>query len=259
MSAPSDTVVHAYGLVPAGATPTWPGAGIDGTRVTGIELDTMTVVVGHLDADRYGETAWAEYGQDPRWLEPVAREHHAVLQDLIEQGDVLPLRLPGIYASEGTLRASVVAARESLMAALEEVRGHAEWSVHLFQGSTTVEPEESKATSGRDYLERRKREGERRDAARNRRDSLAGEAYGALSKQATRSRLNSPQDPALSGREEPMLLNSAHLVPRGDESAFFAVAEETNAYIAAEGDLFLEVSGPWPPYSFVGDLTTEAS
>jgi hypothetical protein len=219
----------------------------------------MTVVLGYLEADRYGEAVWAEYGQDPRWLEPVAREHHAVLQELIEQGDVLPLRLPGIYADEDSLRSSVAAARHALDTAMAEVRGHAEWSVHLFQGAPAAEHEEPPATTGRDYLERRKREGQRRDEARNRRDSLAGQAYEALSKQATRSRLNNPQDPALSGREEPMLLNSAHLVPRGDESAFFAVAEETNAYIAAEGGLFLEVSGPWPPYSFVGALTAEAS
>lgn len=44
-------------------------------------------------------------------------------------------------------------------------------------------------------------------------------------------------------------------MPRGEESAFLAVAEETDAYISAEGDLFLEVSGPLPPYSFVGDLS----
>jgi hypothetical protein len=240
-------------VVPRGAKTTWPSGGIGGSPVTGLELDGMTVVLGHLDANVYGETAWDEHGRDPGWLEPIAREHRAVLQELIEHGDVLPLRLPGMYADEESLRGSFDAVREALAAALDVVRGQTEWSVHLFQGWPTEEPEAPKAASGRDYLERRKREGERRDTARNRRDSLAGEAYEALSKNATSSRLNSPQDPALRERAQPVLLNSAHLVPRGGESAFFAVVEETNRYIAKEGDLFLEVSGPWPPYSFVGD------
>lgn len=259
MSAPSDTVVHAYGVVPADTSRTLPSRGIDRSPITGLEMGDLTIVAGHLDADRYGESAWAEHGQDPQWLEPVAREHHAVLQALIERGDVVPLRLPGIYADDESLLASVAEVRLALETAMNEVRGHAEWSVHLFQGEASRQEDEPPATSGRDYLERRKRQVERRDEARNRRDSLAGEAYEALSNRATRSRLNSPQDPALSGREEPMLLNSAHLVPRGEEGAFFAVAEETDAYISAEGNLFLEVSGPWPPYSFVGDLTAEAS
>lgn len=232
MSAPQGTVVHAYGVVPTGATTTWPAGGIDGAPVTGLEIDGLTVVIGHLDAGRYGEPAWSEHRQDPGWLEPVAREHRAVVQALIEQGDVVPLSLPAMYADEDSLRAAASSAREALDAALEEVRGHAEWSVRLFRGAV-------------DGL----------GAVGSRRDSLAGEAYGALSKRATRSRLNNPKEVEHSGREQPILLNTAHLVPRSDESAFLAVAEETNTYVAAEGDLFLEVSGPLPPYSFVGDLT----
>jgi hypothetical protein len=57
-----------------------------------------------------------------------------------------------------------------------------------------------------------------------------------------------PQDAALSGRREEMVLNATYLVRRVDEEAFSrAVAEGSTA----AGDAIQIVpTGPWPPFSF---------
>lgn len=93
----------------------------------------------------------------------------------------------------------------------------------------------------------------RRDALSARRDSWreaaesARLAHAALGRHAAESRLHAPQSPQLSGRTEPMVLNAAYLLD-DDRAGQFAQA------VAALNDrnprLRLELTGPWPPYSF---------
>lgn len=251
MRSSGDCVVHTYGIVHAGTAPVLPQEGIGGTSVDLLELDELGVVVGNLPASSYGEAAWAAHGEDPTWLAPVARAHHHVLQVLVEDADVLPLRLPGIYPTEAALREAVAAARDDLVAALRFVSGHREWSVHVFlsgdEAGATADPAPA---SGRDYLLMRKQQAEERTTAREQRQQLAIEVYEGLNRTSRASVVNLPQDQALSGRTERMLLNSAHLVSREDEEEFLAVAEELNRYVGNAGGLSAEVSGPWPPYNF---------
>jgi hypothetical protein len=64
---------------------------------------------------------------------------------------------------------------------------------------------------------------------------------------------NQPQDAALSGRREQMLLNGAYLVSRSDERRFQElVAELADGPLGA--GLLVELSGPWPAYNFTGDV-----
>ena len=52
------------------------------------------------------------------------------------------------------------------------------------------------------------------------------------------------------GARRPMLLNASYLLDAGDGASFTsAVAAEA----AAHPELRIELTGPWPPYSFVGD------
>jgi hypothetical protein len=64
-----------------------------------------------------------------------------------------------------------------------------------------------------------------------------------------------PHSRELSGRAEEMFLNAAYLVPADDESLRDEVAALWRAY--APLTLTFEVTGPWPPYSFVGSASRE--
>jgi len=56
-------------------------------------------------------------------------------------------------------------------------------------------------------------------------------------------------DKELTGRREPMVLNSAYLIPREKIENFKKEAEGLNQEIQAKG-FYLEYSGPWPVYNF---------
>lgn len=249
-------VVHAYGVISSDAVDTverdaLPQRGIAGSPVRVLPLSGIAVIVGDLAADRFGEKAWRDHAEDPAWLEPVARGHHEVLQTVAATVDVLPLRLPGIYRDDDELTRLLAADEESLLERLHVVSGHQEWGVHVHLLADASTAATSKApASGRDYLIQRKQAAADRDTARERRHELLAEVYAALAEVSARSVVNRPQDPALSGRDEPMLLNSAHLVARGSRDAFFARADEASRSLLEPADMVMEISGPWPPYNF---------
>lgn len=245
----ADSVVHAYGLVPTGGVLTVPD-GIDGSQVTTVTIGSLTVLVSELSARAYGADVWRANAEDPRWLEHIVQEHHRVLQAVVEETDVLPLRLPAIHDDTLSLENAVREQQQLLEAALERLRGHVELGAKAFlveqRPTVTTDPP---PTRGRDYLARRSAEADDRAQARTRRQAEVEDVHRALAGLSTDCAVSRPQDPALSGRREPMLLNAAYLVRRADLDRFVALAEQLHERLA-HGGMSLEITGPWPPYNF---------
>lgn len=251
MTATDETILHTYGVVADSDVPL-PERGIGATPVGIIDVHGLAVVVGRVDAARLGPRAWEQHGEDPQWLGRVAQGHHEVLQAICTgspPADVLPLRLPGIYPDEVALREALLPSSSALREALDRIRGHLEWGIQIFRVGEPAEPDDVPASSGRDYLKRKAAAAAARDEGRSRRQRQIAEAYDVLSGAANSGTTNPPQDPALSGRPDPMVLNAAFLVARAEEERFFAAAEQVGQNLGSTG-LRVEVSGPWPPYNF---------
>ena len=62
------------------------------------------------------------------------------------------------------------------------------------------------------------------------------------------SRHHPPQDPGLSGRRAGQVLNAAYLLDEEQAEGFLAV---TRAAADRMTGVEVEVTGPWPPYSFI--------
>jgi len=229
-----------------------PEHGIMNADIRTIPFHDLEVVVSDLAAASFGEAAWAEHGEDTRWVTPVAAARHELLQQLFEHGDVLPLQLPGIYPSDEALRAALDSSRRVLERAWRFVAGNVEWSVQIFPTSSPHPTEARTPRSGREYLERRRSQQDARDTERGRREVAVTQTHEALGRGTAASVVRAPLDAAVTGRDEPMLLNSAYLVARDEEQRFLGLAEELHDHLVATAGLRIEVTGPWPPYSFVG-------
>lgn len=97
------------------------------------------------------------------------------------------------------------------------------------------------------YLKRRRDELTAGQKAQ--RDASAGarEIHAELAGRAVGARLHPPQSPQLSGTKAAMLLNAAYLIGRSDGTGFAAAVASA---AQSHPELRLEVTGPWPPYSF---------
>ena len=245
--------IWVYGLADGGSGTALPGlAGVAGAPVRPVDAGGLTALVSNVTLGEFGEEALRRNLEDLAWLEAVARAHHGVIDAAARLGTLLPMRLATVYSSEEAMVASLTAHAAEFRAGLDRLRSRTEWGVkaYVVPAAPPARRPEAGDDSGLAYLRRR------RDALSASRDSAHAAAESAravhaeLERHAVDSRLHPPQSAQLSGRAEPMVLNAAYLLD-DDRAAGFASA------VRALGDrhprLRLELTGPWPPYSFAAE------
>ncbi|WP_460494803.1 GvpL/GvpF family gas vesicle protein [Dactylosporangium cerinum] len=191
--------------------------------------------------------------EDLNWLETVARAHHSVVEAVGRSRPVVPARLTTVYRDDARLRAMLEQRRGDFDAVLDRVSGRTEWGVKVYAVPTTApssEPSGRKASGrpGTAYLQRRRAQLSAEDQRWQLAVADAEEVHAALTAFAAAAQRHPPQDRRLTGRTEPMLLNGAYLVEMRDSDRF---GDAVTAQAARHPGLHLELTGPWPPYSFV--------
>jgi hypothetical protein len=266
-------LVWLYGVTAAASAPPTAGlAGVAGEPVRLVEADPLTAAVGTVPEADFAEEPLKEHLEDLRWLERAARAHHLVIEEVFRHGDTVPLRFATVYRDDDSVRAVLRDRADDFAGALDLVRGKEEWGVKAYvdPGAAPESPAGDPAAGGTSggaggtgggadaggagrpgtaYLLRRKaRQGEREQAFRRARERGDG-VRAALQDLAVRAVAHPPQDQRLAGYQGWMILNDSYLVGR-EHAAEFAAAVRACAERFPEVDL--DVSGPWPPYSFVG-------
>ena len=242
-------VHYVYGVLPGGQHPPDLAPGPDGAEVQLVEGQGLAAAVSELPEDRYGEQEFRTHAEDPVWLQELASAHHRVLASIALHGDVVPLRMPTLCRTRQGVLELLDARGDALRQAIASVSGRVEWGVKLYAEPRPAE-QQVQAASGRDYLGQRMAQGRARDEKRLRRGDAVRACHDALASAADHAVVNPPQDPALSGRREPMVLNGAYLVARERESDFLAVLDAQAAGPCREAGVVAEITGPWPPYNF---------
>jgi hypothetical protein len=164
----------------------------------------------------FGRTAHPVDDPDALWA------HERVVEELMAERTVLPMRFASTFADEAALRAFLVERHDELVALLARVRGRVEYAVRA------VQPGRAPAASGREYMLTKLR------------TSKLDAPLAALAVQARR------QPPH--GWDE--VLRGAYLVERDAAPEFRAAVADLQR---AHPELAVLSTGPWPPYSFVGD------
>ncbi|MGW4091832.1 GvpL/GvpF family gas vesicle protein [Nocardia sp. NPDC004750] len=230
--------------------------GVAGEPVRTVVVDGLTAIVGSVPLEVFGEQPLRAHLEDLDWLEGTARAHDAVVSSLVRRGPTVPLRLATVFLDDDRVRDLLTERRADFAAALELVSGRTEWGVKVYgdRAALTAAVAESRTASegkgaGAAYLARRRaqlsaRETIERDAAQR-----AEEIHTRLLQHAAAGRRQALTDPALSGRRDWLVLNGTYLVD-DDRTDDFATT------VTVLGDEFpgirLELTGPWPPYSFAG-------
>jgi hypothetical protein len=163
----------------------------------------------------------APAGEDPTPEMLWARE--AMLEDLMAQRDLLPVRFGTVVADEDAAARAIEERHDELAAGLDRVRGAVELSVRVY---VREEPDEPVPSSGREYLHAK--------AGGARRADLVHEPLAAIARESVI-------------RSGPELLRAAYLVDRDAVTAF---VERVQALQRSQPELALVCTGPWPAFSF---------
>ena len=198
----------------------------------------------------------------------MARAHHSVIEAASRLFPLLPTRLATVYTSDESMAPVLGGSREELLVALRRVGGREEWGVKAYAVPEAEREDAAPAGSpapaaaggagrgsGMAYLKRRKAQLSAR--AESWRSALAGAraVHAHLSRHAVLTRLHQPQSPQLSGDQREMMLNAAYLLDANDGDGF---ATQVAAAADAHPELDLDLTGPWPPYSFTADDADQA-
>jgi hypothetical protein len=172
---------------------------------------------------------------------------------------VLPTRLATVYTSDAAACAALDHRHDQLRDTLRRVGGRVEWGVKAYAaaGASTAHKTSGEAAGGDPesgaglaYLRRRRDQLAAGREARSTAVQGARTVHAELAGQAAETMVRPPQPAQLTGSREPMLLNAAYLLDPGDGRTFTAaVAAEATAH----PELRIELTGPWPPYSFASD------
>ena len=194
-----------------------------------IEGDLVAVVSRHTHPP--GEPAL-----DALWV------HERVIERIMIDRTVLPMRFGTRLEDDDALRQVLVVRRQEFQATLERVRGRVEVSVRAMQpADDAAAPEPAPApvaTSGREYLE-----GKLRNGRRNERDVRS--LHDPLASLAVEARRQPP-------RAADEVLRASYLIDRAVLARFRGTVERLQRNHPGVAIL---CTGPWPPYSFVAAPT----
>lgn len=256
----TDTVaVWAYAvLAGASATDTIAGlSGVAGEPVRIVSAHDLAAAVGTVDLDEFGEEALRRNLEDLDWLAAKARAHDAVISTIARKAPLIPMRMATVYLDDGRVRQLLESRRGDFLAALERVTGRQELGVKAYADPKALLAQgDSGQTgagaqrSGTAYLLRRRQQLASQEDAYRAAAAAAERIHAELLRHAVDGKRKPASDPSLSGRDGWTVLNGTYLIARDRVEAFREAVAALDRHSAG---IELEITGPWPPYSFAGD------
>jgi hypothetical protein len=162
---------------------------------------------------------------------------------------ILPLRFGSIVESEAQFNHWLQGLADEWRAALDEVEGCDEMGLRVLLDPAPEPPLRTSTIAadrpGTSYLKALKARFDIADAVQSEADRLAGRLQEALGETVRRSVVEKPGP----GRER--LLSITFLVPRPALDHFRRALRPLQAELAGK----LLLTGPWPPYGFVGPIS----
>ncbi|GAA2758248.1 GvpL/GvpF family gas vesicle protein [Actinopolymorpha rutila] len=182
-------------------------------------------------------------------LARMAMDHDTVIRAVFDQTPALPLRLATVVGDDDAARRLLEERSAEIRDLLARLADHQEWGVRMRREAETpdanTERERDRAgrPSGRAYLQARREALQASQEQRHAVRQAGDEVYRALAEHASdATRLSS-------GGATDLLLNATYLVPTSATDAFRDLVEKYAADLEA-GGVRVELTGPWPPYSF---------
>jgi hypothetical protein len=232
--------------------PTTTGVAREPVRI--VEAAGLMALVGSVGVGEFGEDALRRNLENLTWLEAIARAHDAVVDIVAHFGPTVPLRLATVYRDDDSVRASLMAHRGDFDTALRRVTGRTEWGVKGYAdpdliAKQSVEKQAGHVGEGTAYLLRRRAELSAQQAAESKAAVHAHEIHEALSRIAVVAKRQPVPHTQLLRKRAKIVLNGTYLVDNERADEF---ADTVRTLDDQHPGIDLDLTGPWPPYSFAG-------
>ncbi len=220
-----------------------PGAGP--VRLIPVDRDVWAVAAD-APLERFAGDELQKDLQDVEVISRHALAHASVVEFFFRRAPVIPLKLFTLFSSDEIALSHLRTRRARLRRMLSELRGLEEWGVRIVAGEVEAQSLRT-LSSGRDYLQAKKRLHEQTVAPPRGIVRAVNGALASLGKAAAKTRKESFPPP---GKGRPYVTGASFLINARRRGEWKKHIAKTTAALARQGH-HLEMSGPWPPYHFV--------
>jgi hypothetical protein len=217
----------------------------------------LWLIVADVPEAEYGEAAIARGLKRLEWVSKRAMGHEAVVEHFLRARAVLPMQLFTIFTSDDRAIEHVRRDRRRIERIVKRIGGHVEWGLRLTWDEQAVRAAVEKAhrpagdgKTGVEYLARKRDMLDVKRAQLAGAQAAAGRLYRELSAHASQAyrRTSTEQQSTPQSR---LLLDAAYLVPARRAASFRRALRQHARALAVPG-VVVSLTGPWPPYNFIG-------
>lgn len=226
-----------------------------------VAADGLLAVLAEYDADRFvGETAERNLA-DPQKVTELALAHARQVEQLFHQTAVLPVALGSLFSAPGPVEQLLRRNRDVIVQFLHRAAGHQEWAVKAAVDAKAAKRRFIERSVAAAQIDAQMPDGARYFRQQAIRRQAAGQFQAVLHQRCQQLRqplslwctdvLERPILPRDDGRQS--VVSWSLLVCerfQGEISSRIAAMESA----LADAEITLELSGPWPPWSFVPRL-----
>ncbi|MFJ8618858.1 GvpL/GvpF family gas vesicle protein [Streptomyces clavifer] len=242
-----------------------------GTAVRTLPFGELTAVVQTVRAADFADEAWQARLSDTRELERYARAHHHVVTVAAAACPTVPLPLATLYHDEERALSALSGETGRFRAALARTADHSEWGVKVYAAERPPQDAERPVAevgtaprgpaepagrtrpapgAGLAYLDRKRGVRARREQQQEEALRMAETVDAEFQRVAAAARRLRPHSPELAGDPRVQVLNATYLVADRRSGELETLTRMLQDSTGAQ----IELSGPWVPYSFVGEV-----
>ena len=245
------------------------GKGVDGQNSLAVATyQDLVAVWSPVPLEDFCGPEAEERLRDLTWIGPRVIRHQEVVAGVMRHSPVLPVRFGTIFASLANLEKVLQRHADTIAGFLERLTDQEEWAVKgmldrpaarekLCSLKLAREAESLEALSpGKRYFEEQRLRAAGDQELARWLQKVCREVWTNLQDYAAQVQERRLLSRETTGSDQDMVWNWALLIPRQAVGGFQARIQDVNARYAQRG-LRLEVTGPWPPYSFCPALDLE--
>jgi len=261
-----NAVLYVYAIGRAGHAPPEQVEAVDGsTSITAIEVDGLAAFYTAVDAAEFSQPVIDARSKDVEWLGRIGYRHQSVMTALMRGGTLIPLRAFTLFASETTLRNHLRGERQKFSRILERLEGKEEWTLRIeFEPARWSDAlvrrvgrlrelagEVERAASGKAFLLRKKLDEEKKRASREAEQQVVAEVENAVMGTLECDTVAESRQERSGGFPQINVL-----IERDEGTRLAALRDDLTQRYEKDG-VTVALTGPWPPYTFVGVMSDE--
>ena len=223
----------------------------------------LYAVVSNVSTDEFSEENLKKNLADLEWIKTKAGIHEKVIETVMKDSCVIPFKFGTIFNTEENLKIMLKEHIGEFKDTLKYLEGKEEWGVKIYcdmdklkenliredKELLNIDKEINSASPGKAFILKKKKDELINTSINKKLNDYGQLIFERLNQHSIQSRINKLLPKEVTERKEEMILNSAFLI-KTNKVGNFMEAEDALKETFEEMGIFLDCTGPWPPYNF---------